>query len=86
MSREKIKARYWEQVAIRHCEKYGIYEIYKQHHNRLIYYSFFGSEGFYRIEKDLMSGEEKRTHLRYKKTPAFLLTKEGYTRYNYFTG
>lgn len=70
----------------RYCEKYGIYELYKEKENVITYYSYFGGEGFYKVTKNVVTGREVRKHLRYKKVPKFLLTKEGWTRYNYFTG
>ena len=73
-------------AVLRHCEKYGIYELYKEKGNVITYYSYFGNEGFYKVTKNVATGREVRKHLRYKKVPKFLLTKEGWTRYNYFTG
>ena len=73
-------------TVLRYCEKYGIYELYKEKGNVITYYSYFGNEGFYRITKNVVTGREVRKHLRYKKVPKFLLTKEGWTRYNYFVG
>ena len=73
-------------AVIQYCEKYGITEIYKVKGNVITYYSYFGSEGFYKIAKDVVTGKETRKHLKYKKAPKFLLTKEGYTKYNYFCG
>ena len=69
-----------------YCEKHGIYEIYKVVGNIITYYSYFGSEGFYKIIKNIATGKETRKHLRYAKTPKFLITKDGYTKYNYFCG
>lgn len=71
---------------LRYCEKYGIYEVYSVKGNVMTYYSYFGGEGFYRITKNVVTGREVRKHLRYTKPPKFLLTPEGYTKYNYFTG
>lgn len=69
-----------------YCEKYGIYEIYKViGKNTIVYYSYFGSEGFYKITKNIATGKEIRKHLRYTKPPKFLVTENG-TRYNYFCG
>ena len=69
-----------------YCEKYGICELYAEKGNVITYYSYFGSEGFYKITTNVRTGREVRKHLRYKKTPKFLLTKDGYAKYNYFTG
>lgn len=71
--------------AIQYCEEHGIYEVFKQIGNVITYYSYFGREGFYRVEHNLKTGKETRTNLRYKKTPKFLIGKLG-TRYNYFCG
>lgn len=69
-----------------YCEQYGIYEIYKTKGNTITYYSYFGSEGFYKVVVNVKTGRETRKHLRYTKPPKFLLTESGATRYNYFTG
>lgn len=69
-----------------YCEDHGIYEIYSEKGNVITYYSYYGNEGFYRVTKNVKTGREVRKHLRYKRTPKFLKTKEGYTRYNYYTG
>ena len=68
-----------------YCEQHGIYEIYKTVGNTIIYYSYFGREGFYKITKNIVTGREVRKHLRYTKPPKFLVSSNG-TRYNYFTG
>lgn len=69
-----------------YCEKYGIYEIYKViGKNTIVYYSYFGSEGIYKITKNIATGKETRKRLRYTKIPKFLVTENG-TRYNYFCG
>ena len=74
------------EAVLQYCEKYGIYELYKEKGNVITYYAYFGDEGFYKVTKNVVTGREVRKHLRYKKVPKFLLTKEGWTRYNYFTG
>ena len=71
--------------ALMFCEKYGIYEIYSEKGNIITYYSYFGSEGFYRISINLKTGKETRKNLRYKKVPKFLKSDLG-TKYNYFVG
>ena len=73
-------------TVLRYCEKYGIYEVYSVKGNVMTYYSYFGNEGFVKVIKNLKTGKEVRKTLRYKKTPKFLKTPEGYTRYNYFVG
>ena len=64
--------------AIIYCEDHGIYE-FTSRGNILTYYSYFGSEGFYRITHNLKTGHEVRKQLRYawNKPPKFLLTKDG---------
>lgn len=74
------------EAVLLYCEKYGIYELYKEKGNVITYYSYFGNEGFYRVTVNVKTGKETRKHLRYKKVPKFLLTPEGWVRYNYFTG
>ena len=74
------------QNVLSYCEKHGIYELYKEKGNVITYYSYFGDEGFYRVTKNVVTGREVRKHLRYKTCPKFLRTKEGWIRYNYFTG
>ena len=73
-------------AALAYCEKHGIYEVHSEKGNVITYYSYFGSEGFIRVTQNLKTGKGVRKHLRYKKIPRFLLSKEGYARYNYFTG
>ena len=68
-----------------YCENHGIYEVYSRNGNTIVYYSFFGNEGFYKVTKNVVTGHETRKHLRYKKIPAFLQGEYG-TRYNYYTG
>lgn len=71
---------------LKYCEQHGIYEIYKIVGDIITYYSYYGSEGFYKITHDIATGKEKRKHLKYKKTPKFLITETGSVRYNYFCG
>lgn len=73
---------------IAYCEKVGIYELHSRKYNTITYYSYYGSEGFYRITRNLKTGHEVRKQLRYawNKPPKFLLTKDGATKYNYFVG
>ena len=73
-------------AVLNYCETYGIYELHSEKGNVITYYSFFGNEGFYKVVKNVKTGREVRKHLRYKKTPKFLLTEDGCTKYNYFTG
>ena len=68
-----------------YCETHGIYELYAERGNVITYYSYFGREGFYKVTKNVKTGREVRKHLRYKKTPKFLVTENG-VRYNYFVG
>lgn len=74
--------------AICYCEKHGIYEVYKQVGDVIIYYSYYGDEPkrpFIKVEHNLKTGEETRTRLRYRKPPKFLKGEYGYS-YNYYTG
>lgn len=68
-----------------YCEKYGIYELYKEKGNVMTYYSYFGREGFYKVTVNVKTGKEIRKHLRYRKVPKFLKGEYG-VRYNYFVG
>lgn len=68
---------------------HGIYEVYSRRGNSIVYYSYFGKEGFYKVTKNVVTGFEKRKSLRYawNKPPKFLISKEnGGTKYNYFEG
>ena len=69
-----------------YCENVGIYEIYTTRGYTVTYYSYYGNEGIYKVTKNVKTGKETREKLRYKKPPKFLKTKEGFYRYNYFTG
>ena len=71
---------------LRYCEDNGIYEVYAIQGNTITYYSYYGADGFYKITKNIKTGKETRQKLRFKKAPKYLKTKDGYTRYNYFTG
>lgn len=73
------------QLVLEHCEKHGIYQLYKEQGNVITYYSYFGSEGFIKVTRNCKTGREVRKHLRYKKVPKFLNTPDG-TLYNYFCG
>ena len=68
-----------------YCEKYGIYELYKENGNVITYYSYYGREGIFKVTVNIKTGFEIRKHLRYKKIPKFLITPDG-VRYNYFVG
>lgn len=72
--------------ALAYCEKYGIYEVYKQRGNVITYYSYYGSEGFLKVTVNLKTGKEIRKSLRYEKIPKFLTTEKGSVLYNYFAG
>ena len=71
---------------IAYCEQHGIYEVYSVKGNVITYYSYFGSEGFYKITKNIITGKGTRAQLRYKHTPKFLISANGGTKYNYFCG
>lgn len=68
-----------------YCEKYGIYELYKEKGNVITYYSYYGNEGIFKVTVNTKTGFEIRKHLRYKRIPKFLITPDG-VRYNYFVG
>ncbi len=70
---------------LRYCELHGIYEVYKEKYGVITYYSYYGSEGFYKVTVDTTTGKETRKHLKYKKVPKFLMGEHG-VRYNYFVG
>ena len=72
-------------ATLAYCEKYGIYEVHSEKGNMITYYSYFGSEGFYKVICNVKTGKEIRKSLRYKKCPKFLRTEDG-VRYNYFVG
>lgn len=86
MKESKISNNFNNQDVILYCEKHGIYELYGVRGNVITYYSYFGNDGFYKIIKNIKTGKEIRKSLRYKKVPKFLLTSEGYLKYNYFVG
>lgn len=73
------------EAVLLYCERYGIYELYKENGNVITYYSYFGNEGIYKVIKNVKTGREVRKKLRYKSIPKFLVTPEG-VRYNYFVG
>jgi hypothetical protein len=77
----------FEKRILDYCEKYGIYEIYRQNFKlkTFTYYSLY-HEGMYKIIKNIETGHEQRLKLKVKKIPEYLITPEGYTRYNYMTG
>ena len=82
----KIMNKYLSNKVICYCEDHGIYEIYKTKGNVIMYYSFFSGEGFYKIVKNIKTGKETRTLLRYKRIPSFLRGANGSTKYNYCCG
>ncbi len=87
------KKSFWESVKVSYMEKIGIIEIYSETLKTITYYSYFGSEGFYKITKNLESGKETRKHMKWTKTPKHLLVETTFmgkpftaTKYNYFCG
>lgn len=55
---------FWEWKALCHAEDIGIYSYTANPKKRtMTYYSYFGSEGFYKVVHHLDSGFEVRTHL-----------------------
>lgn len=80
----------FKELALRYAENHGIIE-YKVNKNYMEYWSLY-EEGFYFIRIDLNTcNREEVCHLPWTKdddipVPAFLLTREGHTLYNYFEG
>lgn len=67
---------FWEWKALCHAEDIGVYSYTTNPKKRtMTYYSYFGSEGFYKVVHHLDSGFETRTHLNSTKH-----------EYNYFVG
>ena len=90
---KETKEQYWEQEKLLYMEKIGICEIYSETLKTITYYSYFGSEGFYKITKNLESGKETRNHMKWTKAPKHLLVETTFmgepftaTKYNYFCG
>lgn len=80
----------FKELALRYAEKRGIIE-YKVNSNYMEYWSLY-EEGFYFYRVDLNTDEKCQVcHLEWHKEdgypiPAFLVTREGHTLYNYFEG
>lgn len=68
------KEKDYEHLALLRAEDIGVYS-YKVKGNKMIYISYFGREGFYRVTHNLDTHEETRRHQQ--------TTKE---EYNYFCG
>lgn len=78
----------YENKAIRHAEKIGVYE-FKVHGNVMEYLSFFSGEGWYYIIYDLDEEKETYRELAFPWngfTPYWLKTETGADRYNYCVG
>jgi hypothetical protein len=79
----------FEHIALLHAEKIGVYE-YSVSKHYMEYWSLF-EDGFHFYRVDLNNLERKELgFIRWRikddyTVPAFLLTPEGYTKYNYFT-
>lgn len=72
---EEITAeKFFEHSALCRAEKIGVTH-YEVRGSKMIYISYFGSEGFYKVTHDLLSGAETRRHQ--------ASTKKSY---NYFCG
>lgn len=80
----------FKELALSYAEKHGIIE-YKVNSNYMEYWSLY-EEGFYFYRVDLNTdGKCQVCHLEWHKEdgypiPAFLVTREGHTLYNYFEG
>ena len=70
----KLTKKDYEHEALIRAEKIGVYE-YEVKGNKMIYISYFGSEGFYKVTHNLDTHEETRKHQD--------TTKKAY---NYFCG
>lgn len=66
----------FELLAIQRAEKIGVinYEV-NEKKGTMSYISYFGKEGFYKVVRNLLTGEETRTPQKSTKKP-----------YNYFCG
>ena len=80
----------FDDLALRYAERHGIYE-YTVNKEYMEYWSLYG-DGFYfyRVSLNTLVREEV-CHLHWSKDegypiPSFLVTPEGYTKYNYFEG
>ena len=80
----------FKHLALLYGERHGVYE-YKVTKEFMEYWSLY-DDGFYFYRIDLNTNERTEVcHLPWRKedgypVPAFLLSKEGYTLYNYFEG
>lgn len=74
VAEEISEEKYYRHMALRHAENIGVYA-YEVRGHKMIYISYFGREGFYKVERNLDTNAEKRTHQASTK-------KE----YNYFCG
>lgn len=76
-------------TAIRYAENIGVYEFIVRW-PEIRYWSFFGTEGWWFVRHNLVTGEERRKLGALWRgrgnIPKFLLTPDGCTKYNYFTG
>ena len=81
----------WKHEALVYAEKIGVYE-YKVNGQYMEYWSFYGQgEGWYFVRYDLEAGKEvfRGANIPWDDKagiPAFLLTEEGATLYNYMEG
>lgn len=77
-------------IALRYAERHGVYE-YKVNRNYMEYWSLYDL-GFYFYRIDLDTEERTEVcHMPWTKedgipVPLFLISPEGYTKYNYFEG
>lgn len=61
---------------LKYCEKVGIISVYSRKNDEIVYYSYFGNEGYYKVTKNVVTGAETRKHL----------NKKPNAEYNYFCG
>lgn len=75
MEEEETKIEYWKTEKLLYMERIGIIEIYSETLKTITYYSYFGTEGFYKVHKNIETGKETRKHISRKPK-----------NYNYFCG
>ena len=80
------KEEYWDIMKLRYRERCGIYQTYSETLKTMTWYSYFGSEGFYKVHKNIETGKETRKHMKWIKCPKHLRTSDGWDLYMYFEG
>lgn len=90
VEKPKDSDRDWQHDALVYAERIGVYE-YKVNGKYMEYWSFYGEEGWYFVRYDLEAAKEtfRGANIPWEpdeKIPAFLLTSDGGTLYNYMEG